>query len=238
MKKIRCSECGKEITIDDIGNGSKKRNSILYFMIGLIIGFLICFVFVKYVILGNAPTYTEETYNKMVSERDLYKSKYEELHEIVKNGSASDSSENKEVQEEKVEENISEKEIVESDLEDEINMEYDNCTVRYLDYEVLENAVDEKCIAIYYEFTNNSDENKTFMISFNDKAYQNGIELDSSIFHVNEESKNSSREIQPGTTVTVVSGFVLSDMSEVTLEIEPEFSYNKKEKQVQKFNLE
>lgn len=104
--------------------------------------------------------------------------------------------------------------------------DYEDTHVKYLKHEVVENMAGDKCLAVYYEFTNNSDENKTFLYTFSDKAFQNGVELDVSLFHVNDDSKNSSREIQPGVTVTVVSGFVLSDeTSNVTLQVEPMISF-------------
>lgn len=107
-----------------------------------------------------------------------------------------------------------------------LEFSYDDTYVKYLKHEIVENMAGEKCLAVYYEFTNNSDENQTFMYLFHDKVFQNGVELDGSLFHVNDDSKNSTREIQPGTTVIVVSGFVLSDeSSNVTLQIEPMISF-------------
>lgn len=107
--------------------------------------------------------------------------------------------------------------------------DYNDMHVKYIKHEIVENLAGEKCLAIYYEFTNNSSENKAFDYSFTDKVFQNGVELDFSLFHVNEESKNSSREIQPGTTVTVTSGFVLGEsMDNVTLQITPWISWSDK----------
>lgn len=103
---------------------------------------------------------------------------------------------------------------------------YDDMHVKYIKHEVVENMSGDKCLVIYYEFTNNSNENKAFIYSFSDKAFQDGIELDFSIFHVNEESKNSDREIQPGVTITVASGFVIKSNSIVTLQIEPFISFS------------
>lgn len=118
-------------------------------------------------------------------------------------------------------------EVQQSDVEtDPYSFTYSNMTVEYVKHELIENLAGETCLAVYYEFTNNSDENKTFAYSFDDKVFQNGVELDTSWFHVNDESKNSGREIQPGTTVTVVSGFVLNESRDnVTLQIEPWISF-------------
>ncbi len=104
--------------------------------------------------------------------------------------------------------------------------DYDDMHVKYLSHEITENMSGDMCIAIYYEFTNNSNENKMFDTEFSDKAFQDGVELDFSIFHVNDASKNSSREIQPGVTVTVASGFVLNNDGNVTLQVEPWISFS------------
>lgn len=120
---------------------------------------------------------------------------------------------------------INEKEETTSSYE----FDYNDMHVKYLKHEIVENLAGEKCLAIYYEFTNNSSENKAFDYAFSDTAFQNGVELDFSLFHVNEESKNSSREIQPGTTVTVTSGFVLGESRDnVTLQITPWISWSNK----------
>ena len=105
--------------------------------------------------------------------------------------------------------------------------DYNGMHVKYVKHEILTNMAGEKCLAVYYEFTNNSDENKEFIYLFSDKVFQNGVELEASMFHVNEESKNSGKEIQPGTTITVTSGFVLGESRDsVTLQIEPWISFS------------
>lgn len=123
-------------------------------------------------------------------------------------------------------------------VSDVINFEYNDCHVKYIRHEITENMAGEQCIAIFYEFTNNSSDGKTFSYVFNDKVFQNGMEDSFSLFHVNEESKNSGKEIQPGATVTVCSGFVLQDLSDVTLEVEPFISFSDKNKHTQILKLQ
>lgn len=106
---------------------------------------------------------------------------------------------------------------------------YNNMTVEYLDYEIVENIADETVIVIYYNFTNNTSENKTFDTSFTDTCFQNGVEIEHSLWHANEESKNSNKEIKPGITLTVSSSFVLSSETDVvSLEITPWISLSDK----------
>lgn len=107
-------------------------------------------------------------------------------------------------------------------LEPVIQFEYEGMTVKYLRHEVMTDSVGQKVLVVYYDFTNNSDENQTFDYAFSDKCFQNGVEVEPSYWHANEESKNSGKEIKPGTTLEVASSFVLGDcMDDVELEIEP-----------------
>lgn len=105
---------------------------------------------------------------------------------------------------------------------------YKNKTVKYLKHEVTENDFGEKVLIVYYDFTNNSDDNAVFDYSFDDTCFQNGVEIKHSIWHANDESKNSGKEIQKGVTITVSSSFVLGDSEDdVTLEITPFISDKK-----------
>ena len=104
--------------------------------------------------------------------------------------------------------------------DDIIDVDISDCHITYLQHEIVENMAGDKCVAVYYEFTNNSDESKTFDYTVSDKAFQDGIELETSLFHVNDDSKNSNAEIKPGVTITVCSGFVLrNEGSDIELEI-------------------
>lgn len=109
------------------------------------------------------------------------------------------------------------------------NFTYKDMTVKYLSHEIMVDSVDQTVLVIYYEFTNNSKENKTFDYSFSDTCFQNGIEVEHSYWHVNEESKNSGKEIKSGTTITVASSFVLGDSRDnVEIEITPWVSFTDK----------
>lgn len=114
-----------------------------------------------------------------------------------------------------------------SPLDDDIiDVDISDCHVKYIKHEVTENMSGDKCVAIYYEFTNNSDSSKSFIYTITDKCFQDGVELETSLFHVNDESHDSDVEIKPGKTVTVCSGFVLRDKStEIELEVSPFISF-------------
>ena len=92
-----------------------------------------------------------------------------------------------------------------------IDTDIGDCHIKYLKHEIVENMAGDKCVAIYYEFTNNSEESKAFDYVVGEKAFQNGVQLDTSTFHVNDESKARGSEIKQGITITVCSGYVLKD---------------------------
>lgn len=103
---------------------------------------------------------------------------------------------------------------------------YGKMTVKYLRHEITENEMGENVLIVYYEFTNNSNDNQAFIYSFSDTCFQNGVQLDDSLFHANEQTRNADREIQPGATIEVASAFDIGDSRDtVTLEVEPWVSF-------------
>lgn len=110
-----------------------------------------------------------------------------------------------------------------------IDVDISSCHAKYIKHEILENMAGDRCIAIYFEFTNNSEDNRTFDTVFSPTAFQDGVSLEESFYHVNDESKNRSAEIKPGTTVTVCSGYVLrNETSDVEVEMEGWISFSDK----------
>jgi len=100
--------------------------------------------------------------------------------------------------------------------------EYGDCKVKYLRHEIVENDVGETVLVVYYDFTNNGEDSQCFDYLVSGKAFQNGVEVESSYWHANEESKNSEKEIQKGTTLTVADSYVLGESREkVTIEFRP-----------------
>lgn len=110
--------------------------------------------------------------------------------------------------------------------DDIIDVDIDDCHIEYLYHEIVQNMAGDWCVAVYYQFTNNSYANQAFYLTVSDKAFQSGVELEDSLFHVNDDSKTREVEIQPGVSVTVCSGFVLRDTSDVELQISPWISFS------------
>lgn len=104
---------------------------------------------------------------------------------------------------------------------------YDDLSVSFVESKVENDYAGDECLVLYFDFTNNSDENKAFVYEFTVDAFQNGVELDSSYFHVNDETKNKDREIQPGTSIRVgVSFGIGDDRSIVDVEVKPWISFS------------
>lgn len=107
-----------------------------------------------------------------------------------------------------------------------IFIESKDYTVKYLRHKLTQDYFGNDCLAVYYEFTNNSSEDASFVYSFSEQAFQNGIELDKSFFSLKDEERNSSREIKPGVTIEVYSLFEYKDNSDVELEVSELFTFD------------
>ena len=102
------------------------------------------------------------------------------------------------------------------------SFEYADMIVYFVEYSIEENAVGEKCLVLYFDFTNDRDESQAFGYTFTVKAFQDGVELEPTYFHVNEETKNSTKEIKPGVTLRVAEQYGIEDVSgTIEVEIEP-----------------
>lgn len=78
-------------------------------------------------------------------------------------------------------------------------------------------------IIVDYTFTNNSEEDTSFAVACSQKAFQNGVELETAV--VEEDLGNGyMAEIKPGATIQARIAYKLADESEVTVEVEEFFS--------------
>lgn len=80
-------------------------------------------------------------------------------------------------------------------------------------------------IVVTYTWTNNSDKATSFTVALNAQAYQNGVELETSLFTDGAEV-GDLRDVKPGTTSTVKIAYELADTSEVEVEVKEQFSLN------------
>lgn len=101
-----------------------------------------------------------------------------------------------------------------------IDTNISDCHIVYLKHEIVDDFSGDKCLIVYYEFTNNSDKIQTFSSVAEDTAFQDGVKLDKSIFILNDESNDRYSEIKKGATITVCSSFILrNETSDVELYI-------------------
>lgn len=96
-------------------------------------------------------------------------------------------------------------------------------TVEFLESKIEYDAIERENLVLYFQFTNNSEENQSFCYNYVVSAFQNGVALDDSYFHTDSEaSRNYEREIQPGTSVTVSYNYQIKDKTTpIQIEITP-----------------
>lgn len=156
------------------------------------------------------------------------------LLSVVMVACGSSSSSDKDNSKEKESEKTEEKKVTDSgDLGD--------YTVKIHDgFELAKDYNGKDVIVLTYDFTNNSDDNQSFMFAISDKVFQNGIGLESAVMSTDSpELKNRSTDIQPGASVTVKVGYLLQDTtSPVSVEAKELISLKDDEKLTKEFNLQ
>lgn len=84
-------------------------------------------------------------------------------------------------------------------------------------------------MVVTYAWTNNSDETTSAMVSVSEKAFQDGVQLDTAILMSVEgyESGTSMKDVRPGTTIDIQCAYILtSETSVVEFEITEWISFN------------
>lgn len=83
---------------------------------------------------------------------------------------------------------------------------------------------------VTYSYTNNDSEPHSFLATFEDHAYQNGVEAEQAIFPSDddyEKNNNQSKEIKSGVTIDVMVAYKLNDTtSPVEVEVGQFFSFD------------
>ena len=77
-------------------------------------------------------------------------------------------------------------------------------------------------VLVTYEWTNNGDDSTSFAAAVNPQVFQNGVQLDVAIYTENPSGYDPSdelKEIKPGTTQQLSLGYVLTDDSDVSVEV-------------------
>lgn len=79
-----------------------------------------------------------------------------------------------------------------------------------------------------YTFKNNDTKAAMFIVAVSAKAFQNGVELELAIVGDDKQydAGLGQKEIKPGAKTKVQMGYLLSDKSEVTVEVKESFSFD------------
>ena len=85
-------------------------------------------------------------------------------------------------------------------------------------------------VIVKYSFTNNSDDNASFMFAFDENVYQNGIGLNECYIaddSANYSSDNQTKEIKTGATLEVEVAYELNDTTtDIEVEVKELISFN------------
>ncbi|MEQ2441228.1 DUF5067 domain-containing protein [Solibaculum intestinale] len=82
----------------------------------------------------------------------------------------------------------------------------------------------DNILIVEYEFTNNSDRERNFMTTCDDKAYQNGVECGSAYVVSGVDAQAEMNDLKPGATMTLKSAYKLQDTTTpVEIEIKQYF---------------
>lgn len=97
-------------------------------------------------------------------------------------------------------------------------------SVKILNSSVSTDYSGENVLIVEYEFTNNSDKERNFMTTCDDKAYQNGVECGSAYVVSGVDAQAEMNNLKPGATTTLKSAYKLQDLTTpVEIEIKQYF---------------
>ena len=109
-----------------------------------------------------------------------------------------------------------------------IDFTCDDFSIKYTNHELSYDYEGNQCLLVYFDFTNNSSDNTSALVTTGITAYQNGVECNSAYYDSseNESVSNYDKNIQPGTTLNIALAFEISDLSDVTLDVSEAFSFS------------
>ena len=84
---------------------------------------------------------------------------------------------------------------------------------------------------IYFSYTNNTGSEEAPAWNIEEKVFQNGAELQIGYLYDTDipEHERLYMEVMDGTTVTIASVYELTDMSDITVKLEPLFAFDNKD---------
>ncbi|MBK7819740.1 MAG: DUF5067 domain-containing protein [Tessaracoccus sp.] len=97
------------------------------------------------------------------------------------------------------------------------------------DSRIIKDYEGKPALVVDLTFTNNSDDTANFMFATSAKAFQDGVELESMVFTMNDtdyDSKNSMKDIKPGKSIDVQQAFLLDGKDDVELTVTELISFD------------
>ena len=105
-----------------------------------------------------------------------------------------------------------------------------DCTVDIQSCRLAQDWEGKDVVIVKYAFTNNSDQSKSFTLSFDDEVFQDGIGLNESYVLADSakySADNQSKEIKKGATLEVEVAYELNDTTtDITVEVSELFSFD------------
>ena len=97
----------------------------------------------------------------------------------------------------------------------------DNIAIKYVSHEVGTDRYGQPCVIIYYDYTNKSATPESALWTTMITVTQNGPECNAAFLvdGTNQPFEDYYNEVAPGTTVRVSEAFVISDLSDITVEV-------------------
>lgn len=106
-------------------------------------------------------------------------------------------------------------------------LECEDGIMQYLKYELSEDYEGNPTVILYFNYTNTSGETTNAGFSFLPKVFQNGVACEDAILFDSPEQVNARfTDIQNGYSIDVAFPYVLTDMSDITLELNEVISFS------------
>lgn len=107
------------------------------------------------------------------------------------------------------------------------NGEIGETSIKIADHKLSKDYAGKDVLVVNYEFYNGEKKAKGFSYMFTDKAFQNGVECDSTVIGCDDvDTQTQLNEVQPGISYTVYVGYHIADMSDVEIEVTDLFGSN------------
>ena len=112
-----------------------------------------------------------------------------------------------------------------------------DCHIKIVSAEKGQDISGQDLLIVTFEWTNNSDDEKMFTSTFSVSAYQNGVECSSITVVDGVETEKMLAKIKPGVSLEVQESYILSDTSDVTVEVGPWIDLGNSEKITKVFSV-